>query len=74
MIAGFLFGVAALFLLLGLHSYLTYPLTLLAIRRLNGARPVVPRDGTADNDPTFAICMCAYNEEATIRDKIANLI
>lgn len=65
-----------LFLLSGLcaflvvHPFVTYPLTLKLLRR-RVHRPLKP----VTNPPaeTFAICVCAYNEAAVIREKAENL-
>lgn len=66
-----LFIIAILSMLLALHPFITYPLSLLVLKALRG-RPVArPRQA----EPlSFAICMCAYNEEAVIEDKVLNLL
>ena len=56
------------FLLLSIHPFVTYPLSLMPFRR----RRVVP--AAQPPLPTFAICVCAYNEERTIADKARNMI
>jgi cellulose synthase/poly-beta-1,6-N-acetylglucosamine synthase-like glycosyltransferase len=61
-------GLFAVFLLLSIHPFVTYPLSLLAFRQRR-PRPVAP--GPL---PSFAICVCAYNEERTIADKARNMI
>lgn len=61
-------GLAAFFLLLSIHPFVTYPLSLMLLRRRQ-APPVAP-----DTLPTFAICVCAYNEERTIAEKARNMI
>lgn len=58
----------AFFLLLSIHPFVTYPLSLMLFRRGGGA-PVRP-----DPMPSFAICVCAYNEERTIAEKAKNMI
>ncbi|MFT3735047.1 MAG: glycosyltransferase family 2 protein [Rhodocyclaceae bacterium] len=69
-----LFLLSAAFLLLAMHPFVTYPLSLMLLRRLQGdAAPVQHAEPTAGT-PRFAICMCAYNEEAVIEEKIRNLI
>ncbi|MEA2757223.1 MAG: hypothetical protein QOJ54_3512 [Aliidongia sp.] len=66
-----LFGVVALvFLLLALHPFITYPLSLRFLARRHRPAPMVLAAGR----PRVAICMCAYNEEACIERKMANLL
>jgi len=63
-------GFAAL--LLAMHPFVSYPCSLLMLKALrNGRRP---RLEAAHRPLTFAICMCAYNEEAVIEAKVANLL
>lgn len=70
--AGVLFIVAAASLLLALHPFTTYPLSLLVVRAL---RPVHPRPAPAQRSQlSFAVCMCAYNEAHVIEAKIHNLL
>jgi cellulose synthase/poly-beta-1,6-N-acetylglucosamine synthase-like glycosyltransferase len=57
-----------LFLLLSVHPFVTYPLSLMPFRR----RRRMPT--RLENLPSFAICVCAYNEEATIAEKARNMI
>jgi cellulose synthase/poly-beta-1,6-N-acetylglucosamine synthase-like glycosyltransferase len=65
-----LLGAAALaFLLLALHPFVTYPLSLRLLARNAAPRPVVPM-----GSPRVAICVCAYKEEACIERKMANLL
>jgi cellulose synthase/poly-beta-1,6-N-acetylglucosamine synthase-like glycosyltransferase len=61
-------GLSAFFLLLSIHPFVTYPLSLLPFRR-DGEAPAAP-----GSLPSFAICVCAYNEERTIADKARNMI
>jgi cellulose synthase/poly-beta-1,6-N-acetylglucosamine synthase-like glycosyltransferase len=63
-----LFGLFAVFLLLSIHPFVTYPLSLMLFRR---NRVPLPAEAPA---PTFAICVCAYNEERTIAEKARNMI
>ena len=52
-----------------LHPYVTYPLSLMAVRRLRPQplRPTLP-------EPTrFAIVCCVYNERSVVEQKIDNL-
>jgi cellulose synthase/poly-beta-1,6-N-acetylglucosamine synthase-like glycosyltransferase len=59
-----------LLFLLAIHPYLTYPLSLSILARL---RPRPIRDGVCPPGKV-AICVCAYNEERVIADKIRNLL
>jgi cellulose synthase/poly-beta-1,6-N-acetylglucosamine synthase-like glycosyltransferase len=61
-------GLSVVFLLLSIHPFVTYPLSLMPVRRRRPAPPV------QDPQPSFAICVCAYNEERTIADKARNMI
>ncbi|WP_265949532.1 glycosyltransferase [Dechloromonas sp. A34] len=65
---------AGVCLLLALHPFVTYPLSLYGLRLLRRppAAPAPLAEPVAA--PSFAICMCAYNEEAVIAAKIANLL
>ncbi len=58
------FGIAAA------HPFITYPLSLWIMRKRN---PVLLQQDIEAEKPTYAICVCAYNEEAVIRDKAENL-
>jgi cellulose synthase/poly-beta-1,6-N-acetylglucosamine synthase-like glycosyltransferase len=64
-----LFALAVVFLMLGLHPYITYPLSLMLIPR---HRPQRPEPGW--RRPSLAICMSAYNEEAVIVAKVEGLL
>jgi cellulose synthase/poly-beta-1,6-N-acetylglucosamine synthase-like glycosyltransferase len=63
-----------LFLLLALHPFITYPLSLIWLRRRRGGAGA--RHGAFDRtyDPSFSVCMCAYNEERVIEAKCRNLL
>jgi cellulose synthase/poly-beta-1,6-N-acetylglucosamine synthase-like glycosyltransferase len=63
-----LFSLFVFFLLLGIHPFVTYPLSLMPFRRRR------PPPSPPSPMPTFAICVCAYNEERTIADKARNMI
>ncbi len=57
--------------ILAAHPFTTYPLSLKIIRRF--AKPA--RHEIVEVGPvSFAICMCAYNEERVIEEKIRNLL
>ncbi len=64
----------ALLLIGALHPFITYPVSLLVLRRwLYSPLPKeVGESGPAPSD--MAICMCAYNEEKVIDAKMANLL
>jgi cellulose synthase/poly-beta-1,6-N-acetylglucosamine synthase-like glycosyltransferase len=70
MLAALAGAAALLFLLLALHPFLLYPLSLRVFARR------APRENAlAEADrPSVAICVCAYNEEACIERKMANLL
>jgi cellulose synthase/poly-beta-1,6-N-acetylglucosamine synthase-like glycosyltransferase len=54
---------------LAAHPFVTYPLSLMALRK-----SAVPRATPSAESPTFTICMCAYNEERVIEQKAQNLL
>jgi cellulose synthase/poly-beta-1,6-N-acetylglucosamine synthase-like glycosyltransferase len=59
-------------LLLAMHPFVTYPLSLLLLRgRRQRPQPAMPAPRP---NPSFAVCMCAYNEERVIEQKITNLL
>jgi cellulose synthase/poly-beta-1,6-N-acetylglucosamine synthase-like glycosyltransferase len=60
-----------IFLVLAAHPFVTYPLTLRILRSTRGATRDQP---SSDPEPSFAICMSAFNEERVIARKIANLL
>lgn len=62
---------SGLFLTAAIHPFFSYPLSLLAVRYFR-RRPLV-RAGSAAEE-TFAICLCAYNEERVIEAKMRNLL
>ena len=68
--AFFWLGLATL--LLALHPFVTYPLSLYGLHLWRRHRPGVP----PPPDPAlqFAVCMCAYNEAAVIEAKMQNLL
>lgn len=63
---------SALFLLLAAHPFVSYPLSLRLLRRRPSERGGSDRD--AGSAPSFAICVCAYNEEAVIERKVRNML
>lgn len=64
--------VAVVALLLALHPFVTYPLSLLALRAWRGRKEEQARGDS--RNIRFAVCMCAYNEERVIEQKIQNLL
>ena len=69
-----LFLLAAAFLALAAHPFTTYPLSLWVWRRLRGAAPDGARAAGGAPEPSFAILVPAYNEEAVILEKVENLL
>jgi len=66
---------ALVFGILSLHPFITYPLSLMVVRRLFGKRwQLHSRTGAAAADVSCAVCLCAYNEAQTIREKLENLL
>ena len=64
-------------LLLALHPFVTYPLSLLALKGVKALKALRHRPGeppAQQGQLSFAICMCAYNEEAVIEEKVLNLL
>ena len=64
-----LLAAAAVFLALGVHPFLTYPVSLRLLARVR-PRPI---RHTADLAPRVALCVSAFNEEAIIADKAENM-
>ncbi|HEY6642233.1 glycosyltransferase [Povalibacter sp.] len=64
--------IGAVFLLLALHPFTTYPMSLLLLRALGVGRS--KSAAAAPRPVSFAICMCAYNEERVIGQKMQNLL
>ena len=58
-------------LVLAMHPFVTYPLSLLVLKLIRRRRPAPP---PPEGQLTFAVCMCAYNEEAVIEEKVLNLL
>lgn len=69
-----LFAASALFALLAIHPFLTYPLSLWLLARRSRSESAGPARDTQAERLTFTICMCAYNEESVIRQKAQNLL
>lgn len=66
-------SLGAALLLLGLHPYVGYPLSLAALRTLRRCRPTVAA-APAGADARFTVCVCAYNEAARIGEQIDRLL
>jgi glycosyltransferase involved in cell wall biosynthesis len=73
MLAFTIAGLGLLCLLIGFYPFGPYQLSLLVARKLRPAPPV-PQPDPAAAPETFAICLCAYNEERTIEAKIEDLL
>jgi cellulose synthase/poly-beta-1,6-N-acetylglucosamine synthase-like glycosyltransferase len=70
-----LFSIGLLALLLALHPFVTYPLSLLAWRRWSGhAEAATPSRTPQPSTLRFAVCTCAYNEARVIEAKLENLL
>lgn len=65
-------GVASL--LLALHPFLSYPLSLLLLKKSRPFSSAQALPNAESYNGNFAICMCAYNEEGVIDAKIQNLL
>ena len=63
---------AAICMALAIHPFVTYPLSLILLKKLRPHRPAPPPARKPHLD--FSICMCAYNEEGVIREKLQNLL
>ena len=67
-----LLACAAILTVIGIHPFITYPLSLAALARLR-PRPVAA-SSPATATGRVALCVCAYNEEKVIRAKIENML
>src|SRR5687768_2610442 len=70
-------AIAAIFLCLAVYPFLIYPPSLRLIRHF--ARKPLQLDVPQKSDPEerelqYSICMCAYNEDSVIREKMSNLL
>ena len=63
--------IAGGFVLLALHPFTTYPLSLFVASKLHPASKDIE---TPDFPPRIAILFCAYNEEAVIEEKLRNCV
>lgn len=62
--------VAALLVLLAVHPYTTYPLSLAILARLGGRQPI--RFGVTEPPVSFDLVFCAYNEAQSLEAKLKN--
>ena len=69
-----LFVIAGVSLLVAMHPFVTYPLSLYVLKTLGRATPKGVLAHVSNSQPTFAVCMCAYNEERVIEAKVRNLL
>jgi cellulose synthase/poly-beta-1,6-N-acetylglucosamine synthase-like glycosyltransferase len=67
-----LLGLGAAFCLLAAHPFVTYPLSLLMLRRAE--RPAAQLTPDGEWRPSIAICMSAFNEEGVIVAKMQSLL
>lgn len=69
-------GSALLVLLAALWPFGPYQASLMAARRLHRFPPTPDpaASAAAGREDTFAICLCAYNERAVIREKVEDLL
>jgi cellulose synthase/poly-beta-1,6-N-acetylglucosamine synthase-like glycosyltransferase len=61
-------------LLVALHPFVTYPLSLLLLRGRGRKAAKLRAPEQQPEALSFAICMCAYNEERVIEAKMRNLL
>lgn len=74
MLAIWCFAGAGLLLLVALHPFVFYPLSLRVLKALR-RRPLDGSAPPAAGEPlSYAICVCAYNEAPIIRTTIENLL
>jgi cellulose synthase/poly-beta-1,6-N-acetylglucosamine synthase-like glycosyltransferase len=67
------FAAAGFLLLVALHPFIFYPLSLRVLARLRH-RPLQAASPAASVPISYAVCVCAYKESAIIRTTIENLI
>lgn len=84
-LAGAVLAASLMFLVLAMHPFVTYPVSLMVLRALrgrHGSRMRAGRSGDASANaaadvaarPSVAMLMCAYNEEKVIEAKVRNLL
>lgn len=72
-VAGIFCALAALFFFIACHPFVTYPLSLRLLRTIR-PRPLWRAPSIPAAAPTFAVCVCAYNEAPVIERTIRNLL
>ncbi len=72
MITYLLFALGATCLMLAIHPFITYPLSLWLMNKVKRRHELA--QAATGSDGNFAICMCAYNEEQVIESKMHNLL
>ena len=68
------FGMAFLCLFVAAYPFGPYQLSLLVAKRMGMIKPIGNEDADQAANLSFAICLCAYNEEAVIEQKIRNML
>ena len=66
--------IGAVCLLVALHPFVTYPLSLVVLQAMRRKSASVQAAQDRATPLSFAICMCAYNEERVIEAKMRNLL
>lgn len=69
-----LYGIAFACLFIAAFPFGPYQVTLLIAKRFGWTRSVGRDETSSADELRFAICLCAYNEEAVIRQKIENML
>lgn len=66
----YLLAISVMFGVVAMHPFTTYPLSLYFLQWFIRDRSLHERSG---KQPSLGICVCAYNEEASIEEKLKNL-
>lgn len=67
-----LLACACIFAMVGVHPFITYPLSLAALARFRPRPTAAP--AIIASKARVALCVCAYNEEKVIRAKAENML
>src|SRR5690349_17144285 len=67
-----LLALAVVCMALAIHPFVTFPLSLILLKKVRPYRPAPLPARRPHLD--FSICMCGYNEEGVIREKLQNLL